>query len=360
MSLAAPGPWIISRGQDLVWFQGSVLAGAALLTLFALVPAPEDAGGGSGTAALMLLFLWGVLFDGTHVWGTYARSYLVPDARDRASLPGHWSWLLLLVGPALALLDGWLLTPGPSVLAPAGWLFRGFLTFAYLWAYWHLVRQHYGFLVLYRRRAGEHNAAGARLDTLLLWVGCLYPYLRFTFSPAYAHSGLPVLIDAKAAATVRHALDVVAAVALAAIVVLIVSGRYEPFRPGPRHLFLAIVLAFHAAVFACLDHLLTITATLTIFHNLQYHRIVWQYERGRGRTPSGGLFPYLALGSLLGLAWYGPRVLGVAFASPDLVRNLLIGLGWGVAMHHYLVDGRIWRVRRQSEVARALDAGAVV
>jgi hypothetical protein len=136
------------------------------------------------------------------------------------------------------------------------------------------------------------------------------------------------------------------------------SGRVERFQLGPKHLLLVLVIGFHLAVFGLLDNLLTITATLTIFHNLQYHRIVWQYERGHGRTPSGGLLPYLSLGVLLGLAWYGPRIVGVALAPSDLVRNVLLGLGWGVAFHHYLVDGRIWRVRRHKEVARALDAGA--
>src|SRR5436190_1706267 len=72
------------------------------------------------------------------------------------------------------------------------------------------------------------------------------------------------------------------------------------------------VIGFHLLVFALLDNLLTITATLTLFHNLQYHRIVWQYERGKGRIPAGGLVRYLGLGVLLGVVWYGPRVLGVA------------------------------------------------
>jgi len=70
------------------------------------------------------------------------------------------------------------------------------------------------------------------------------------------------------------------------------------------------------------------------------------------------LLPYLALGLLLGLVWYGARTMGVVLARPDLVRNLLLGLGWGVAFHHYFVDARIWRVRRSREVGRALDAGA--
>jgi hypothetical protein len=358
MSTASPNPWIISRKDDLLWFQGSVLAGVALLILFFLAPKLDNESYNAGNFVIMVLFLWGALFDGTHVWGTYARSYLAPDDGSRAALPGRWSWLVLLVGPALALVDHWFIEPGPSQLASAGWLFRGFLMFAYLWAYWHLVRQHYGFLILYRRKAGEESKAGARLDTLLLWVGCLYPYLRFSLTPAYADSGLPVLVDVAMGDTFRNALDIATILTMATLVGLMLSSRVERFHAGPKHLFLAIVILFHLAVFALLDNLLTITATLTIFHNLQYHRIVWQHERGHGRQPSGGLLPYLALGLLLGVSWYGPRVFGVALASQDLLRNVLIGLGWSVAMHHYLVDGFIWRVRRDRRVAQSLDQGA--
>jgi hypothetical protein len=50
--------------------------------------------------------------------------------------------------------------------------------------------------------------------------------------------------------------------------------------------------------------------------------------------------------------------MGVAFTGSDLLRNVLLGLGWGVAFHHYLVDGMIWRVRKHQTVARTLDAGA--
>ena len=344
-----PQPWILSRRDDLVWFQGSVVAGLGLLAFFLLAPHLDDASYTLGHPAVLALFLWGVLFDGTHVWGTYARTYFAPDEASRAGLPGGWSWGLLAIGPAVALLDAALGTPG---------FFRLFGLAAYQWAYWHLVRQHYGFLMLYRKRAGESDPRGARLDSLILWTGCLYPYLRFSLSDAYRQSGLPQLIPASLVAPARLALDAAFGLAATVIVAILLSGRFERFRLGPKHLLLAIVIVFHLAVFALLDNLLTVLATLTIFHNLQYHRIVWQYERGLGRTPSGGLLPYLALGLGLGLVWYGPRVLGVAAVHSDLWRNVLIGLGWGVAFHHYLLDGRIWRVRRSSTVARALEAGA--
>jgi hypothetical protein len=321
------GAWIISRREDLVWFHGSVFAGLALLAFFAHVPA--------GPLALTGLVLWGVLFDGTHVMGTFARTYLAPDEGSKAALPGAWSWGLLFVGPAIAL-------AGHAA-------FSWFLLASYLWAYWHLVRQHYGFLALYRRKAQVSDATGARIETALLWAGCLYPYLRFSLTPAYAQSGLPVLAPPWLQPVV---VDVAFGIGIAVLAGLTVARG----KLGPRHLLIAIVIAFHVLVFAVLRDLLAITATLTIFHNLQYHRIVWQYERGHGRAPAGGVLRYLALGVALGLAWYVPRVLGTAFAGPGLLRDVLAGFGWGVAFHHYFVDGRIWKVRKAPQVTQALDA----
>src|SRR5262249_34399148 len=112
-------PWIISPRQDLLWFQGSVLAGVLLLAFFAMSPALNDAAYGPGNAVVMVLLLWGVLFDGTHVWGTYARSYLAADEKSRAALPGPWSWGVVAAGPVIALLDHSFCAPGPSQLAQA-------------------------------------------------------------------------------------------------------------------------------------------------------------------------------------------------------------------------------------------------
>jgi hypothetical protein len=306
--------WIISRREDLLWFHLPALPALALGAFFAFGPA---------SAELWLLCAWGICFDGTHVFGTWARSYLTPD---RDGLPGaRWLWLLA-VGPAAALIDHFLLP-----------VFPAFLLAAFLWAYWHLVRQHWGFVALYRR------GARTRLGWLL-WLGCIYPFARFGLSPAYLASGLPQLFPVAALPSLRMAVDLATAGMLLAIGVVRVLDR-RPLQLGPAHLYVGVVVLLHAATFAFVPRLLPIMATLTLFHNLQYHRIVWHYEQRRGRTPFGGLGRYLAAGLLVGIVWYVPRIFGVA-AAPPLGQKLLLGLGWGVAFHHYLVDGRIWRLRR--------------
>lgn len=351
-------PWLFSARQDLLWLHGSVLPALALLVLFRLAPPLTDASYRLGHPALWLLLAWGVLFDGTHVVATYARTYLAPTAdRDcRAAAPGPPALLWLAVGPLLALLDGWFLPQRPSLLGQAGVLFQHFLLFAYLWAYYHLLRQHYGFLTLYQRRLVQ--PIGTRQDVWLLWLLGLYPYLRFSLSPAYGQSGLPQPVPVALLPTLRGVLDATMGLALLSLLPHYVRRlRAQPV--GPRELFLLIIALFHLLVFALLDHLLLITAVLTLFHNLQYHRIVWQYERGRGRIPLTSLPLYLGLGCLFGVLWYGPRIVGVALVPPSLWRNVLLGLGWGIAFHHYAVDGRIWRLRRAPDLATTLDRGVV-
>src|SRR5262249_22918824 len=196
----------------------------------------------------------------------------------------------------------------------------------------HLVRQHYGFVVLYRRKEG---VVVGGLDVIVLWAGSIYPYLRFSLGQAYARSGMLQAVPAALIPSLRLAVDIGFALSARALLVAWLVVRRPGDRLGPKHLYLAIVIVFHMLVFAALDNLLTITATLTIFHNIQYHRIVWQYERGHGRVPSGTLLRYLSFGVLLGLLWYGPRVMGLAVVASDLGRNILLGLGWGVAFHHY-------------------------
>ena len=75
-------PWIISRNQDLFWFQGSVVAGFGLLFIFTAIPQLKAANYTVLHPAVLVLLLWGVLFDGTHVFATYARTYFASDKQS--------------------------------------------------------------------------------------------------------------------------------------------------------------------------------------------------------------------------------------------------------------------------------------
>src|SRR5215831_20941243 len=121
--------WIINAREDLIWVIGSVAASYALLILYVthLLPLiPMVAG-------------WAILIDAPHVFGTFSRTYFDRSewkTRKRLMLG---SLLFFVIGPVLVLLG-------------AGF---SFFFVAALWAYYHLVKQHYGFMVLYKKKNND-------------------------------------------------------------------------------------------------------------------------------------------------------------------------------------------------------------
>ena len=228
---AAPSRWILSPLSDLIWFQGSVLAGVALLVFFVLAPplrrrADRDAAGAAGAVAV-----------GDPVRRHARRRHLraqLPRARRRASAPAcpaPGRWRCSRSGRLAAVAD-W---------AAGGVVFPYFLQAALLWAYYHLVRQHWGFVALYRRpRAGRSDAGAARR-------GAALARLPLSVRALLAHARVRDLGSAAAAAAggdgavVRHVLD--GAVALAAVALAVAWIRRGGARAlGPKHLFMAIVI----------------------------------------------------------------------------------------------------------------------
>ncbi len=78
------------------------------------------------------------------------------------------------------------------------------------------------------------------------------------------------------------------------------------------------------------------------------------------------LIYYIAFGIIFGLVYQGPRqylgYLGlrngeVASASTEFsfATQLAISFLWGYAFIHYYLDSKIWRVRRDPSVGKALN-----
>ena len=145
--------WIIGARDDAVWFIGSVLTSYALLALYVggLVP------------LVPMVVAWAVLIDAPHVFGTYSRTYFDREERRTRKRLLFGSLLFFLVGPAL-------------VLAGAGLVF---FFLAALWAYYHLVKQHYGFMVLYKKKNGDLLPADELLDRWFLLLAFSYPFVHF-------------------------------------------------------------------------------------------------------------------------------------------------------------------------------------
>ncbi|HKG98198.1 MAG TPA: hypothetical protein VKA97_10305 [Pyrinomonadaceae bacterium] len=339
--------WIIGARDDLIWFIGSVVSSYALLFLYV-----------SGVLPLLpMVALWAVLIDAPHVFGTFLRTYFDRSERKNRARLLWGSLLFFAIGPVM-------------VLAGAGFVF---LFVAALWAYYHLVKQHYGFMVLYKKKNGDLARVDNALDRLLLLFAFNYPFVEFiardpeamTRVPAALRGGVNGLSKLLLAATI-----LIFAVWIIRQVQRAMTG--EPLNV-PKYLLLAAAIPMHWIVLLTpMPHKpIAIVAILTIYHNLQYHRLIWFHNQkyksrekyGAAELISRRLVYYIGFGIIFGVIYQGPRqvlgYLGLQNAAAGIEQPLAVQFGisflWGYAFIHYYLDSKIWRVRRDPSVGQALN-----
>src|SRR2546423_3274513 len=351
--------WIINAREDLIWFVGSVAASYALLILyvngiFPLIP---------------MVVAWAILIDAPHVFGTLSRTYFDASewkTRKRLMLG---SLLFFVIGPVMVLL---------------GFGFT-FFFLAALWAYYHLVKQHYGFMVLYKKKNNDLAPVDNALDRLFLMFAFNYPFIQFIASDQTAMSRVP--------AALRGGVNAIAMLLLIGTIVLGTGWVLRQVQRAllrqplnvPKYLLLAAALPMHwiALMTPMPAKPVALVAILTVYHNLQYHRLIWFHNKKYGKRASGTLdagstpayrefgpaafisrrlIYYIAFGILFGILYQGPRQIlgyvnlhtGDSAAALSLPIQVAIGFFWGVAFNHYYLDSKIWRVRRDPSVGAAL------
>src|SRR6185312_3054942 len=252
--------WIIGARDDLVWFIGSVVSSYVLFVLYV---------GGIVPLVPMVAF-WAILIDAPHVFGTFSRTYFDRTERQSRARLLWGSFLFFAIGPVL-------------VLAGAGFVF---FFVAALWAYYHLVKQHYGFMVLYKKKNGDLARVDNALDRLLLLFAFNYPFVEFIARDPEAMARVPELL--------RGGVNGFAKLLLAATILIFVAwiGRQvqraftgEPLNV-PKYLLLAAAIPMHWIVLLTpMPHKpIAIVAILTIYHNLQYHRLIWFHNKKYTRS----------------------------------------------------------------------------
>ena len=324
--------WIISRREDLIWFIGSGLAGYVALGLMAL-----------GFPIIPLQFVWFFAIDGPHVLATVTRTYFDRAERGRQ---GRFLWMplpLLLIGPAMAL-------AGQAAL---------FLLFAVCWQHFHIVKQHFGFVMLYKAKNRERDKQDLALDRWFLLLSLFVPLGLFVMQTRPALTAA-VKLDWLAEAAVGVYLPVAA---------LWVLRQITKWRRGaemnwPKIALMAAVVPLqwfallHAAKFGP-DGILRAGITLGLFHSLQYHRLMWFHNRNRYSTPEAAERNGFAARLVSNVVKYLAVAIGLnlllAFLPAALFPYETVQCAiWGLAFMHYCLDARIWRVRGDKELATAL------
>ncbi|HKO90141.1 MAG TPA: hypothetical protein VJU61_03250, partial [Polyangiaceae bacterium] len=133
--------------------------------------------------ATWVLYLYGPLVDAPHLWATIARTYTDRDEwrQRRALFIG--SLAALLIGPTVILAPYALhaLALLPAGQENIGWLlWSNFFTF---YALFHINKQHWGFVALYRRKNQDQDQLEFRVDQWFFYVAIWAPFVAMVTAP---------------------------------------------------------------------------------------------------------------------------------------------------------------------------------
>lgn len=295
-----------------------------------------------------------VRVDAAHVYATGFRVYF-----DRVELRRR-PWLYLLV-PLLAFVIG------VAVYTEGAMLF--WRTLAYL-AVFHFVRQQYGWVALYRAKAGERDPAGRVIDSAAIYLATIYPLVywhchprRFSWFVATDFARLPVIAE-------RIMVPVYWTVLALYFARAIHQGfRRQHWNPGKDIVVLTTAVCWYVGIVGFnSDYAFTVTNVIT--HGVPYMVLVYwcreQRQRDNPRAAVRSSRRWSRLVSFVGVLWLladveelfwdcgvwhdRPWLFGRSWEIGDY-DQMLVPLLAVPQITHYILDGFIWRRRSNPEFA---------
>ena len=326
----------------------------------------------------VFFWIWVVVFEGSHFWATFTRTYLDTNFRreNKAVLYGS---LVFFAFPALALMAE---NSQPEIAFAS---LYGF--FIFVWSLYHNARQHYGFMSIYAAKSGISGDQKNKLTTLLYASVC-FAQLHFLFNfkaPGAFGLTTPTSIDATFG-FLMWKLPII--LTFASLIYLIVLGSRTIRDHGVKSFmplfYIAVCWLFYTVMFYYIaprdrfvqnlggaETLMLVAIMNSLFHNIQYHAIVYHYGQRRYKGtdksfgPAGlinkGAFSYgvfaLALGAVFGLIVWNmaewPNFSGEWTASG--MSTWAYVLFFGIIGHHFYLDQKIWRPSKSRELRSYLD-----
>lgn len=352
MSLAAnqstsssPVPWLFSARVDLWTFGGSAIASILLLAIGGVFGwLNQDTPSWAWVVAILLI-------DVAHVYSTGFRVYF-----DRVELSRR-PWLYSLT-PLLAFGFSW------AIYSESHSLFWRCL--AYL-AVFHFVRQQYGWVALYRAKAGEDNRLEKWIDTAAIYLATVYPLV-------YWHCHLPrefwwFRADDFATFSLDWSRLVAPIYWLSMTAYVLKAGwlawNQRRFNPGKDLVVATTALCWYIGIIT-FNSDYAFTVTNVIIHGIPYMVLVYWYRQksldanppssGRGRA-AGRVARFIGLIWILAYIeeliwdrgiWHERSWLFGSAWNLESVEALLVPLLAVPQITHYVLDGFIWK-RRSSK-----------
>lgn len=409
--------WILSKKQDLTYYIGSALIGYLYLFIILIgilmLHNPEtdsfvDWKFIHVDLNLLVVVSWGIFLDAPHLFATLARTLFDPDEWQVRKPEILKSWIFFFVGP-IAILSPYLV--GSLFHLSDGILVLGyfiFIVFFRLWAYYHIVRQHWGFFRLYKRTGQDYSYE--KLDFWFFNLTMYLPLAMFLTSSYYPGEGAFPNLGLQTPIFSGISIGMIANPILWVIYLGILSYyiifhlrlyRSGQTLNGSKLFYMALIVPLHFLVFINPILAFFVVPLVTVGHNIQYHMIVYSY--GKKKYYNSALTPdsipkykwarlffsnikiYFVFGLLFTLFLYrGPLFTGffgfsglstvvplnldkTVFNSIGMMAGIRIPaeltlgekvfgsflLGW--AMQHYYLDSKIWRVSKDKSLQKNLN-----
>lgn len=349
------GPWLFSARTDLSVFLGSAVLSLAALWIGAQAGVLQgDTPDWAWVPAVLLI-------DVAHVYSTGFRVYFDTDELSRR--PALYA-LVPLIGFAI----------GVALYSEGELVF--WRTLAYL-AVFHFVRQQYGWVALYRARAGERERVGKWIDAAAIYAATLYPLIywhthlprRFWWFLANDFNAIPSIID-RIAAPLYWLL--MAAYALKSLRGWLIK---KAGNPGKDIVIATTAICWYVGiVYYNSDYAFTVTNV--IIHGVPYLALIYWYSRKRFEQTAGrGIYRIFAHGPamfLFGLwalayveemiwdrgVWHDRSWMFGAAWNVEQIRVVLVPLLALPQIIHYVLDGFVWRRKSNPDFTLA-PSGAV-
>src|ERR1700730_4265542 len=338
-----PSPWIYRPWIDLLVGCGAWSAPLLLLAFYA----PREY---SRTWAVAFYFL-ALLFNYPHFMATVYRAYHTHTEFEKYRIfTVHIALLLVLAG---AIAHVWF------PLLP--WIFTLYIC----WSPWHYTGQNFGLLMMFTRRSGLAPSSTERAAIHLSFIAS---FLLLMLSFHTGSSGDPLILSLGLPAKFTlPARGVLALFFLAATGWALVSLAR---RSSLRAILAPLTLAVTQFLWFLLPALLELlsgrevpqtrysSGILAVLHSAQYLWIT-SYYQGREARAAGdtrwSFLRYLVTLVAGGIAlfipgpWIVSRVFHADFAASFLTFTALVNI------HHFLLDGALWKLRDSRIAAMLLD-----
>lgn len=234
------------------------------------------------------------------------------------------------------------------------------------WQFVHVVKQHYGMISIYAAKDGYRQDKHLVKYTLIL--GCVAPVLyrlrigmRFSDYTIlgrhmpFSNLALPV-VPVSAWMT-----DAVYA-AFFFVLLMLLNQQSRPRSAGQRPIpvmawaTLVVALVSYNLAYLVVSDLYALILIATAVHSLQYHLISWRRNFGRFLRPQSSearlLLARLSQKNAIAAYALFLVILGVILASGESV--LLGAIPLTFVLHHFYMDGFIWKGKRNPRLAADL------